>query len=307
MIDLAPLGKNVLLGLVVPCLGLVGPLAAVGVLSWRKRRVRELKRSPLSGNLLRSPGQSVRDQMSELRLDAMGDIALLGMLPYFFVCLHLSQSYVLGHQETVFRYWMLGISILGFVSCLCVKLIRQFRRVDALSLGLDAELAVGQELDQLMRQGAVVYHDFPCDNFNIDHVVLAPQGVFAVETKGYAKPNRQRGVADAKVEFDGKVLKFPTWTTTKPIDQAKRQARWLSQWLASAVGSPIAVTPVLALPGWYVERKGRGEVWLFSGKELTKLLSLRGAPPLAEQDLQRVSHQIEQRCRDVKPKFREGE
>jgi hypothetical protein len=45
------------------------------------------------------------------------------------------------------------------------------REDDNLRAGYDAELAVGQELDKLMREGAWVFHDVPGENFNIDHVV----------------------------------------------------------------------------------------------------------------------------------------
>ena len=40
-----------------------------------------------------------------------------------------------------------------------------------------------------MRDGFAVFHDVPGDKaFNVDHVVIGPQGVFAVETKGRGKP-----------------------------------------------------------------------------------------------------------------------
>ncbi len=181
---------------------------------------------------------------------------------------------------------------------------RRGDQMDKLSLGLDAELAVGQELDQLMREGATVFHDLPGEKFNIDHVVIAPQGVFAVETKGYAKPNRGGGPAEAKVVFDGRVLALPDWSSSKPIDQAARQAKWLSNWLTSATGESVRVAPVLALPGWYVERKGRGEVFVFSGKELRgHLLKVRHPQPLRPEQMRRVRHQVEQRCRNVSPRF----
>jgi hypothetical protein len=180
--------------------------------------------------------------------------------------------------------------------------------MDKLRLGIDAELAVGQELDQLMRDGAAVFHDLPGDKFNIDHVVIAPQGVFAVETKGYAKPNRGGGTADATVVFDGKSLAFPDWSSSKPIEQADRQARWLADWLTSATGEPVHVAPALALPGWYVERKGRGPVLVFSGRELRgHLLKARTAQPLSAEQMRRVTHQVEQRCRDVEPQYRPGD
>jgi len=158
-----------------------------------------------------------------------------------------------------------------------------------------------------MRQGAVVFHDIPANNFNIDHVVIASEGVFAVETKGFTKPKQGRGKADATVVFDGKVLKFPTWTTKDPLEQAERQAAWLAKWLASAVGSPVPVLPVVALPGWFIERTGRGDVRVFNGKQLAGLLKCRGTQPLSTQDVQRIAHQVEQRCRTVAPRYAEEE
>jgi hypothetical protein len=158
-----------------------------------------------------------------------------------------------------------------------------------------------------MRQGAATFQDMPADNFNIDHVVISGEGVFAVETKGFTKPKQGRGKADATVVFDGKVLKFPTWSTKEPLEQAERQAAWLAKWLTSAVGFAVHVLPVVALPGWFVERTGRGDVRVFNGKELAGLLNSRGAQPLSAQDVQRIAHQVEQRCRTVAPLYDEAE
>jgi len=172
-------------------------------------------------------------------------------------------------------------------------------------LGLDAEMAAGQELDQLMRQGAVVFHDLAADKFNIDHVVIACQGVFAVETKGYRKPNRNGGIPDATVIYDGQALKFPEWSGTGALSQADRQARWLSEWLSGATGEKIQVAPVVVLPGWRVERKGRGQVLVMSGAEIRNhFLNARTASPLTDAQVERVARQVEQRCRDVKPFYR---
>ena len=183
------------------------------------------------------------------------------------------------------------------------KLLKAGTRLDPLKAGYDAEVAVGQELDQLMRQGAATFHDLPAEQFNIDHVVVAAEGVFAVETKGFTKPNQGRGKADATVVYDGETLRFPSWTTKEPLEQAERQAAWLAKWLSSAVGSPVSVLPVIALPGWFVERTGRGRVRVFSGKELAGLLKSRGTQALTTQDVQRIAHQVEQRCRTVTPLY----
>ena len=154
-----------------------------------------------------------------------------------------------------------------------------------------------------MRQGAYGFHDVPADNFNIDHVVVSGQGIFAVETKGFTKPKRGGGKADATVFFDGQVLKFPTWATKEPLEQAERQAAWLGKWLGSVIGASVIALPVLALPGWFVDRTGRGAIRMFNGKELAGLLEARGARSLSVQQLQQVAQQLEQRCRTVAPRY----
>ena len=155
-----------------------------------------------------------------------------------------------------------------------------------------------------MRTGAAVFHDFPAENFNIDHVVISTRGVFAVETKGYTKPGDWTGKESATVTFDGTYLQFPTWKTKEPLEQAERQAQWLAKWATSAIGDPVTVTPVLALPGWFVKQSGRSAVRVYSGRALSGLLSAGSGELLSPQDVQRITHQVEQRCRTVVPTYR---
>ncbi len=207
-----------------------------------------------------------------------------------------------GHPELTYA----GGAI-AFVAWQIRKMVKAASRIDDLRNGFDAELAVGQELDQLMRYGAAVFHDFPADGFNIDHVVIAKQGVFAVETKGYTKAIGQNGKVNARVVFDGRTLSFPTWTTSKPLEQAERQAKWLSKWAADAVGEAVDVTPVLALPGWFVERTGRSAVRVYSGRALGSLLKNSARRALTQEAIQRVEHQVAQRCRTVVPTYRRAQ
>src|SRR6185369_10743752 len=138
------------------------------------------------------------------------------------------------------------------------------------------------------------------DKFNIDHSAIGENGVFAIETKGRAKPDRGRGQEDVRVVYDGQTLQFPTWSEKEPIEQAKRQAAWLSSWLTKAVGQQVSVTPALALPGWYVDRKAR-DFMIFSGKNPQFIAKITTDMVLSPELIQRVAHQIEQKCRDVGP------
>ena len=284
----------------------IGPAIALAFLIRRKRQRRALRRSPLTKNLLRSPGQSVKEQLDEATSDLGFDLMALALFPVLVIALYLAQQQALGMRAAALS-WVLPIyggAITLFVAYQVRKLVRAGHRIDDLRAGYDAELAVGQELDQLMREGARVFHDFPADKFNIDHVVICASGLFAVETKGFTKPRDIEGRAAATVTFDGKTLKFPTWTTEEPLDQAVRQAQWLARWASSAVGEPVSGTPVLVLPGWFVERKGRGNTRVISAGEVNSILS-RTSSGLSAQLVQRIAHQVEQECRIVEPEYRD--
>lgn len=300
---------NQVVAVVVIIVITLGPgLAAALLLNWRKRLARQRRRSPLTAGLLRTPGHALREQLEEMRVGVALDLALLLFFPAFLLAFFYLQTMLSGSAISMRIHAIALVGVSGFSAYQTRKMWRCSVQMDKLRLGLDAELAVGQELEQLMREGAAVFHDLPAEKFNIDHVVIAPQGVFAVETKGHAKPNRRGGVADAKVVFDGKSLAFPDWSSTKPVEQAERQAKWLANLLTSATGESVRVAPVLALPGWYVDRKGRGDVLVYSGKELRgHLLKAPHAQPLNLEQLRRVIHQVEQRCRNVEPEYRPEE
>jgi hypothetical protein len=259
------------------------------------------KRSPLTRDLLRSPGEAIRLQIDDLSTDMLFDLLGSTIIPLVLYSSFLSQLLFMpskNHTIVAIIYIFVGLC---FVIYQIIKLTKAFTRRNELRLGLDAELAVGQELNQLMLHGYRVYHDFPADNFNIDHVVFGPNGVFAVETKGRAKPNKGSTKEEWKVVFDGQTLKFPNWTEREFLPQARRQAEWLAKWLSSAVGEQVRVRPVLALPGWYIESLKPSDVILYYGKNPFGWAGIRPNSPLSDSLIQRIAHQIDQKCRDVEP------
>ncbi|MBL8475989.1 MAG: NERD domain-containing protein [Methyloversatilis sp.] len=291
------------LGLVVVML--IGPAVALGFLLLRKRQVRKRSRTPLTDDLLRPPGHSLLKQIESCRDDIDEHLMRLMLVPTVFTAFYFVKVYSDG--ATGLRAGLaslVALVVLGFMVHSVATMLKTAKKLDALKAGYDAELAVAQELDQLMRKGAWVFHDVEGKGFNIDHVVVAPQGVFAVETKGYTKRTGGDGKVNARVVFDGLKLVFPHHSSTDPIEQAVRQAKWLSDWLGKATGAPVTAVPVVALPGWYVERKGAGAVSVFSGKELqAHLLTIRRAQAVTDSHMRQIAHQLDQRCRNIKPQY----
>ena len=301
---MAEIAQQLIIVLVVLGITFAGPVAAMVLLLRRKAVTRAARRSPLTANLLRAPGHSLREKLEDLRSDVGFDVAVLMVVPNLLLALYLLQLQFQRQPPSMWVNGMFAALCVGLIGYSIRTMLRKSGDMDKLRKGLDAEVAVGQELDQLMRQGAVVFHDLQADKFNIDHVVIAPQGVFCVETKGYTKALAEDGSAAARVGFDGRTLSFPGWQTSKPLEQAERNAQWLARWLSSATGTDMSVIPVVALPGWFVERKGRGVVRVFSGRELPSLLKAGMPNALSADKMQRAIHQVEQRCRDVKPTYR---
>src|SRR5690606_33733135 len=95
--------------------------------------------------------------------------------------------------------------------------------------------------------------------------------------------------------FDGRALHFPEHTETRPVEQASAQAAWLARELSSALGERVAVVPVIALPGWFVDTPGgaRGDVIATNGKGLERFLPGRFRNvSLDETRRQRIGHAI---------------
>jgi hypothetical protein len=110
-----------------------------------------------------------------------------------------------------------------------------------------------QELNRLIGSGCQVLHDVPGDGFNLDHVVIGPRAIYMVETKSFRKPPKSDDEKHYKVQYDGRGLQFPDFATVEPIEQARRQARWLSKELRTAIGQELPVVPTVALPGWWID------------------------------------------------------
>ena len=188
-----------------------------------------------------------------------------------------------------------ALCVLGWCLWRLVSHARQARRYRE---GLDAELAVAQSLMPLVAEGGLVFHDFPCDRFNIDHIVVGRSVVFAIETKSRRKPS-EKGRESARVIYDGTKLTFPTSHETKPVGQARYQAEWLTKFLASGAGEAVRVVPVVALPGWYVEstQRGRPDVLVTNCNNPLFLLMMdkKYGPPMSESLRKRVAHALFER------------
>jgi hypothetical protein len=287
-----------------PIILFFGIFAIIASVLYLLRKTRQIKgkRSPFTDNFLRSPGESLNKKIMEINDRVTENLVLLITTPILLYAIYISSLHFSNPVNSALTLDIYVIAGIGFVVYSLIRLVKLLNLRRSYQLGYEGEIAVGQELNQLMRDGYYVYHDFPGDKFNIDHIVVGASGVFAVETKARSKPTSTDRKADAKVKYDGRCLQFPDGMDVQSIEQAKRQAEWLSKWLRSAVGEAVKVRPVVALPGWFVERVASGGIRVINPKNFRSIAKTKTGSNLSDQMISRIVHQLERKCRDVKPK-----
>lgn len=287
----------------IPLLFILFPLAIclVAMTVAKRRYYRFL--NPLTKSMRRPPGAQLGRELGREQLEfgiAPLEMILTAIVPItVFIQFHNR-----FHETTPLILFGLVIFAWGIWLVYAIaKLLKRFHRIRLLRLGYECELAVGQELDLLMLNGFRVFHDVPAEKFNIDHIVVCPAGVFAVETKGRSKviSENGKGKKQFRVTYKGNALQFPNGIDKDTIPQASRQANWVGQWLSQATGRTVQAQPLVILPGWFVESQDKADVPVIASGYIQGYFSSQKRAVLTEKDMSQIVYQIDQKVRDLEP------
>ena len=275
----------------------------LGMVLWRRHQRKDRRPFPENFKLLRGPGETQRRLVARLD-ENVGDRLLLAFaLP---VVVAAALLWITTHLSGAWQLAGLVATLLGMLVTLYFVarfLAEKAEESGNRYLGYFGELIVAEALEPLKAQGFRVFHDVPCGDakapFNIDHIVVGPSGVFAIETKTRRKGRARGGFAEHEIIYDGQVLAYPWGEDRHGLDQAQRQARWLADWLARLLGQRPPVSPILTFPGWMIIRRGAGPVNVLNPKEILSAVLPRGAPALGSEQIDLIARQLDARCRDV--------
>ena len=272
---------------------------------WRVRRLKGTV-SPVADKILRPAGYSLSLKIEEMTDGLIHRIALPLAL---FV---LSLSPIMIFSDTIVRLNLPGlVGVLGgcFVALIASVVISAitfrsyFNSLSNHSLGLRGEWLVAEKLSFLLKDGFRVYHDFPLKDLakeaNIDHIVVGPTGVFAIETKMRRKHRKVQGNREShQVEYDGNTLQYPSFEDRHGINQALANAKYLERFIRKETDLAIPVVPILILPGWYVVQKFPSKLQVVSHKVAPdRIKKHRNHLPPDQQ--KKVCRSVERECRDV--------
>ena len=280
-----------------PFLSFVPASVLVGAIKvWRWIQYADERQAPTVEKCLPAPGDSCRKKIEELD-DKLADLILYvvavppALLLWYLVVKH---SF---HIEFAGQWVPTALILSLFFLLLFCRYVVLVTRRDNYRLGFNGERLVGQELNRLMLDGCRVFHDFPlAKNWNLDHIVVAPSGVYAVETKMRRKGPAASGQKSHEVFYDGQVLQFPRYRDAAALAQARDQSIRLGQLLGEDLAG-VPVRPVLTLPGWYVIAKSGGDILVLNPKMLDNAILGCGPAALSPEQIRKIARRIEQLCR----------
>ena len=223
-------------------------------------------RSPLRQKSLRLPGQSLDDAFNTL----WDDRGLFLFLYPVVLLMLLGVEWLRWLRPAPAAPWFTTIAIVLVTTFCWWRLYWLRKQLDALRQGRDGERAVAEILDNVRERGWRVFHDVVGDGFNIDHVVLSPHGIYAIETKTISKPRRGEGQPTIRVRSE-RITAGGADLGSAPVDQAKACADWLFRLLKVSTGKTYPVKPCVVFPGWFVEPMGKDAArgtWVLNPKAL---------------------------------------
>ena len=196
-------------------------------------------------------------------------------------------------------YFILWAAFIAFVM-LAFRLARLIEERNHWRLGFRDERYVAEELNKLMLDGCRVFHDFPLNaQGNLDHIVVAPSGVYAIETNTRPPRKTLGGRKTPVVNYDGICLEFPAVYDSKSPVHAKNQAERLEKLLQEVMDAPVPVKPILTLPGWYVTLKGMGGVPVLDPKKIRASVLTDAPPVLSPGQIELIASRLDAQCRDA--------
>jgi hypothetical protein len=281
------------------------PMAAMASIVLALRSLHDARVNSPFNAPLHEPGQALRHRLdqafSSLFLNgALGPIISLAPLVY-----GMGRMLFVDRQDWV-EWALYGLLSTLLVLTFSLLLVRDYQRIRRLKLGLACELAVGQELERLVRPEAhpyYVFHDVPTDSFTIDHVVVTPHGVFVVETRARTLAIGPDGNELNTVAVERERLRFPHWQERRPLHKTRQGVSWLTHWLEQRCGVPVPVRGVLVLPGWKIDSsEAAPDILVVSGDTLAKQITELTPGPLTDTTHDKVINVLLERAKSMELK-----
>jgi hypothetical protein len=241
--------------------------------------------------LVVAPAEPAGDQPRQPGIgERMGDLAHLSANPRIRAWQRRAViAIVVGVVFTIVVSWRLGLT-LAVIAAIADTIYQSRRRVPDKRVKVTrAQRHTRRQLAKLARAGyrAMNGNLIPNSEERIDHLVVGPAGVFAIDSEAWNKHLIVR-------TKNGLQLWHGPFSMKDRLEHARWESEQAAEMLSGALGSPVTVRPAMAVYGpkipWDVTTIR--EVDVFSGPRLGKYLRRRARPggqlPLSEAEIDRI-------------------
>ena len=277
-------------------------MVITGIIFWWST-ARKKERPPEKFRLLRGPGETQRRRVQKADENLFSWFFGGAFIPLVIASLVLLLAMQLPKSLVLVGAAVAAVLFVASTVCVIIMLLRFLNRRRNDLLGYLGERAVAEHLEQLRQSGFRIFHDVPCEgrktNFNIDHVVVGPIGVAAIEVKTRRKKKGRPGFEEHVVTYDGQRLIWPWGEDRCGINQLLAEADWLRKFIHSRTGLRLNPKAILALPGWWVTERSVGAFRVTNHKLLPAIVRDWNPQPLTPEQIDLISRQLDERCRDV--------
>jgi hypothetical protein len=185
----------------------------------------------------------------------------------------------------------LGFAIVatGFTAIKFGRLWGQFSKLNR------AELLVAEQLEELRANDFRCFHDIVRDGFNIDHVVVGPPGVFAVETKF------RNGSGEIEFKNGQGIFVGGREEERESLNQARGNARVVRNLIREKAGLEVFVKPVVVFVGDWKVKNGWGDdtdVRVISADDVQPYFQNEDYPELTKSEIELISSHLMRMARD---------
>ena len=230
------------------------------------------------------------------RLSASQSIYLSAALVFAML---FAAAYVLEAQQLFLGYpdWQLYLQLgfliltLFFALYEISKTVMERREVRFLR---DANVAIGHQLHRISSGNTRVYHDVATDAGIVDHVVVGPSGVYAINVVAYKA--RKAGHA----RLDGNTLFFPGSDAGLSVANIAEKSARLEKEFRQLLDHKVRVRSVIATPGWDIGEQSSELHLLVNERNIAMLRGWRdNSDHLMNDDVESLQNELTAKCRRV--------
>jgi hypothetical protein len=241
---------------------------------------------------MREAAQRFRDELETLSRKQSTYLGAGLMFVFIFAVAYTFEAHQLFAGYPAWQLYVLLATLVAAAGLALYRLVRTIREWRQVRFLRDANIAVGHSLQRIATGHGRVFHDVATAAGVVDHVIVGPSGVYAVNVIAHRAMRREN------VQLSDHELRFKPDGGTVPIVDIAAKTTKLEQEFRDLLKNSIRVRSVIAVPGWHAESQSNEGHLVVNERTLPMLRGWRDeADYLMDEDVQTLQRHLTRSCK----------